>query len=282
MEVFMEKWELANYLIEAKKSIDTIMFMNQNKDKLNNISYRDNLKKYLSDFHINCGIVLDNYIKASNEKKINICERNKLIRKVYYERDKNSAHKDANYEKSTYESLDSLIVDLKMKLDSIRNECQNFLPDVLTLDYIPYDKQLYRLMSGITSEKEHEINHRKYGDHYKEEIELSVPILDDVENHKFLKEEERANLSVIFKDGINFLEGLQERQDSAIRLNLSNGLDMWPRINQKVYNFCLELQKNGFMDEYGVLNFQGMSDPILKLRLINLISRFKQSEHCAV
>ena len=97
MEVYMEKWELAYYLIDAKKSIDTIMFMNQNKDKLNNISYKDNLKKCLSDFHIKCGIVLDNYIKASKEKKINICERNKLIRKVYYERDKNSAHKDANY-----------------------------------------------------------------------------------------------------------------------------------------------------------------------------------------
>ena len=179
----------------------------------------------------------------------------RVHKKVYYERDKNSAHKDSNYEKSTYENLDSLIVDLKKKLDSIRNECQNFLPDALTLDYIPYDKQLYRQMLGITVEKEHEINHRKYGNYYKREIELSVPIFDDVEGDKFLKEEESANLSVVFKAGINFLEGLQERQDTAIKLNLSNDLDMWSRMNQKVYNFCLELQKNGFMDEYGVLNF---------------------------
>lgn len=267
----MKKWELAYYLIEAKKNIDTIMFISQNKEALSNISIKENVKKCLSDFYVKCGIVLDNYIKVSMENKKNICKKNKLIEEVYYERDKNSAHKDSNYVKSNYDSLDMLIVDLKNKLDSIRIECRFFLPDVLTLDYLPYDKQLYRLMSGITVEKESEINLFKYGNQVNTHTGKSFPIFDDVEDHKLLSESERLAMAVVFKDGINPLEGLQERQDSAIKINLLKNLNMWPRINHKMFNIYIELQKNGFVDKYGVPIFQGMSDPILKARLDSLM-----------
>lgn len=277
-EKLMKKWELAYYLIEAKKNIDTIMFMSQNREALSNISIKENVKKCLSDFYVKCGIVLDNYIKVSMENKKNICKRNELIKEVYYERDKNSAHKDSNYEKSNYDSLDMLIMDLKNKLDSIRIECQIFLPDVLTLDYLPYDKQLYRLMSGITVEKESEINHYKYGNPVKKHIGKSFQIFDDVEEYRFLSESERFDMAVVFKDGINPLEGLQERQDSAIKTNLLEDLNTWPRINQRVFNIYIELQKNGFVDQYGVPKLQGLEDPILKARLDSLMSNSKRVE----
>lgn len=267
----MKKWELASYLIEAKKNIDTMMFISQNKEMLSNISLKKTLKKCLSDFYINCGIVLDNYIKISKENKKSICNRNELIREVYYERDKNSAHKDSNYEKSHYDSLDMLIIDLKNKLDNIRLECQSFLPDVLTLDYIPHDEQLYRLMSGITVEKEVDINNQKYGKPLKNQSGKSFQIFDEIEDYKYFNEEEWNDRAVVFKDGINPFEGLQERQDSAIKANLLNDLNMWPRINKRAFNMYLELQKNGFVDKYGVPKTQDLSDPILKARLNSLM-----------
>lgn len=65
----LNKWELARYLIDAKKSIDSILFIEDNKQALLNIGIREEVESRRQQFYINCGEVLDaRFSKKKNEK----------------------------------------------------------------------------------------------------------------------------------------------------------------------------------------------------------------------
>ncbi len=71
-----------------------------------------------------------------------------------YESDKNYAHKDDDYKVTEVESLNYLIEILKQQLVHCRKMCNKSLPDTITLDFIPYDHDLFRIVNGITPRKE--------------------------------------------------------------------------------------------------------------------------------
>ena len=89
----MTKWELARYLIDAKKSIDTILYLAQNAEQLSMLDIRSKVNETKRSFYVNACVILD---KCFPKKKKEICG-DALIGSVYYERDKNFAHKDDNY-----------------------------------------------------------------------------------------------------------------------------------------------------------------------------------------
>ena len=77
----MEKWELARYLIDAKKSVDTILYLSQHGEKVSMIDIRGIVNETRRTFYVNACIVLD---KSFPKKKKEICE-NATIQSVYYE-----------------------------------------------------------------------------------------------------------------------------------------------------------------------------------------------------
>ena len=85
----MKKWELSRYLIDAKKCVDSIIFISDNIKAITNIDVRDKVNSKRNSFYINCCVVLD---KSFPKKKKALCDSDEIAKELYYERDKNSAH----------------------------------------------------------------------------------------------------------------------------------------------------------------------------------------------
>lgn len=77
----------------CEKSIDTMLYLSENGEKLSMIDIREEVNEVKRKFYVNACIVLD---KCFPKQKKEIC-KDELIESVYYERDKNYAHKDDNY-----------------------------------------------------------------------------------------------------------------------------------------------------------------------------------------
>ena len=54
-----EKWLLARYLIDAKKCVDSILFIAENVKDLRNLSLRDIVEERQRKFYINVKIIYD-------------------------------------------------------------------------------------------------------------------------------------------------------------------------------------------------------------------------------
>lgn len=299
----MTKWGLARYLIEAKKNIDTLLYIKDNQQLLGNIDLRVRIAGACQQFYINCCIVLDN--SFSKAKKL-LCE-NEIIASIYYERDKNSAHKDENYRSQKFKTPDELIAILKKQLETTRTVCKEYLPENLTLDYVPHNKELFRLVYRVNVEMENDINTVKYprgvfhsyqlseeGRHYFRNIDtteqdrrtakmfgydydevIKRQVLQSTDDIRELSEEEKARQAVILDNGLNSYEGLQYRQDSCIRLNLLFGLDIWVTPNWKYFEMLEELKAIGFMDQFEIEHLEKIQDEDSRMKLNAIFEKYK-------
>ena len=233
----MKNWELARYLIEAKKNIDTLLYIKDNQKLLGNLDLRAKIANTCQQFYINCCIVLD---KSFPKAKKRLCE-NEIIASIYYERDKNSAHKDENYRSQKFKTPDELIAILKNQLETVRNTCAEYLPENITLDYVPHDKELFRLVYRVNAQMEVDVNTVKYplgvfhsyqlseeGQHYFREFDTSEEdkriakefgydydevikrqVLQSVDDIPQMSDEEKQRQAIIVENGLNSYEGLQ-------------------------------------------------------------------------
>jgi hypothetical protein len=147
----MNKWEFTRYLIDAKKCVDSILYMSENGDQLRYIDLRKKVADKRRDFYISCCIVLDNHITNTGLKKRDLCNEDEIVQAMYYERDKNSAHKDDNYKAKHYSSISEIADDMKIQLQYIRFLCADSLPTEVTLDFVSHDRELFRVLHRITA-----------------------------------------------------------------------------------------------------------------------------------
>ncbi|MDE6058826.1 MAG: hypothetical protein K2G44_02175 [Clostridia bacterium] len=299
----MKKWELARYLIEAKKNIDTLLYIKDNQQLLRNIDLREKIAAACQQFYINCCVVLDNSFPKA--KKC-LCE-NEIIASIYYERDKNSAHKDENYRSQKFKTPDELIASLKNQLETARIVCKEYLPENITLDYVPHNKDLFRLVYRVNAQMENDINTVKYprgvfhsyqlseeGRHYFRNIDTTEQdrgtaemfgydyeevvkrqVLQSTDDIRELSEEEKARQAVIFENGLNSYEGLQNRQDSCIKVNLLFGLNMWVTPNWKFFEMLDELKAIGFMDQFEIEHLEIIQDEGSRAKLNSIFEKYK-------
>lgn len=243
----MDKWQLALYLIDAKKSVDTILYLAEYGELVSMISIREKVREARRKFYVNLCVVLD---KCFPGKKKEIC-KNSVIEAVYYERDKDSAHKDDDYVRKDYFSLNEMVEDMKLQIETIKEVCAEFLPEGLTLDFLIFDSELFRLANGVTKEKEGAIWNEKYppknvqdnqedGEWYK--------IFFDTEDIKYISEEEKRQYATILKCGICMEETLQNLQDGCIRINVLYNLDMWMSVNQERIRQIMRLREIDVLD----------------------------------
>ena len=247
----MNKWELSRYLIDAKKSVDSILFINEHIKKIANIDIRGRVASLRRDFYINCCVVLD---KSFPKDKKKICE-DEVISSIYYERDKNGAHKDENYNPKEYNSFLEMADDMKAQLGAVRTLCKDYLPENVTLDYVPHDRELFRLLYCMTYEKEEELKKRKhpiYGVPVEGDNAVVKKVFHDTEDARTLTETEKNDYAVILEDGLNWYESMQNHQDFCIKLNVLYGQNTWCTFNEDIFNQMMQLKELGLFDEFCV------------------------------
>lgn len=254
----MNKWEVARYLIDAKKNIDSIMYINKNIYELNNIDVSLKIRDVMQSFYLNLSYVLDEKYDT-RDKKQSICRNNKIIESIYYERDKDKAHKDSNYKRTKYDSIEEIIESMKKQIFEVRKKCEDIIAKEVTLDFVPHDKELFRIVNGINREKEDKIYRKKYfiSDSLNEN-NITRKIFYDTEELK--ENREKDKYAVIMKDGINIYEGIQERQDACIKVNVLNNTNIWVQFNSKSKKKIEKLIKTGLVNKYGIpLSYEEMS-----------------------
>lgn len=223
----MNEWQLARYLIDAKKCIDSLLYINHNFKKLNNLDLREIIESKLRHFYINLCIIIDYSYKKKDLSEIK--KNDEVIRKIYYERDKNYAHKDENYQKEDFLKLNNPINRLKKELNYCFVKCKDKLPKDVSIDYVSYDKNLFRFVNQISPQLEQKI----HGLIYKKENVIGgkhFKVFDDTEDIK--KIEDKTKYTVIVNNGLTLKEGLQNRQDFCIKVNVLDKTNMWCTISK--------------------------------------------------
>ncbi len=257
----MQKWELAKYLIDAKKDVDSVWYIAENVPIIANINLLEKEESILRDFYVNCCNVLD---KSFPKKKSVICRDDEIIKRIYYERDKKYAHKDDDYKAIPFNSLSELCERMKDQLTHVREVCAEYLPKEITLDFVPHDKELFRFINGLTADKEEEIKRKKYIGYGQPIPTGSVTYerksLYDTDAIKDMTDEQKNEYCVIFENGLNSYEGVQERQDSCIKVNLLDNQNMWATPNPKTFDCIKKLKSAGLLDQYEIPIIEKLSD----------------------
>lgn len=300
----MTKWQLARYLIEAKKNIDTLLYIKENQKLLVNIDLRARIAAACQQFYINCCIVLD---KSFPKGKKNIC-KNEVIASIYYERDKNAAHKDEDYKSQKFNTPDELINILKNQIQEVRSICRDFLPENITLDFVPHDKELFRFAHRVNPEIENDVYKIKYplsvfhsyqlseeGQHYFREFDTSKEdrsvakqfgydydemiqqrkVLQSVDDIREMTEQEKQRQAVIVENGLNSYEGLQNRQDFCIKINILYGYNAWTTPVWKTLEMIEELKSVGFLDLFEIEHLEKMSDEEYFKKVQAILEKYK-------
>lgn len=231
----MNKWELARYLIDAKKCVDNVLFIAANTKELRNLSLRDIVEDRQRKFYINVKIVYDKCISKANQKTLKTTDN--IYEETCKERDKNYAHKDDDYVQPDHDSILEIASIMKERLQHCFDLCKDSLPDVLSLDFIDYDRDLYRFLNKIDSEEEErllKLQHLLYGVKPTDEDLKNIvvkKVFCDTEDIKKISNPD--DYAVIMKSGLTVREGIQERQDACIRINVLDNLNMWAKPNME-------------------------------------------------
>ncbi len=285
----MKKWELARFVIDAKQNIDTLLYIQKNEKSLGNIDLRGRIAKAMQQFYINCCIVLDECYPKQKKK---LCHEDAVIDSIYYERDKWYAHKDRNYKRTRFATTDEIIVDVKRKLERVVEKCKEYLPDCFTLDYVPHDKELFRIVHRINSDMERDVYKVKYpksvfhsyqlseeGRYYFRDLDTEAQdrrtaelfgydydevvgkkILQSVDDIPEMSSKERERMAAAVLDGLNSYEGIQNRQDFCISLNLLYNQNIWVVPSCKEFKRIEELKRIGIYDEFEIAHMDKLQD----------------------
>lgn len=279
----MCKWENARYLIEAKKTVDSLIFISLNEKKLSNLNLQEKCESLRQKFYINVCVVLD---QVFSKNKKDICEHDSTINRIYYERDKHAAHKDKDYCPREYSSLHEEIEDKKSELMHVREVCKDILPGILTLDFVAHDKELFRYIFKISPDDEECIIKAKYPKVENEfcyipenydllsdsDIEKRLSIiakqfgLDSIKLNKKeawsadivkeLSDEDKKKIAYLIPDGLNSEEGLQNRQQACIYINIMFNQNIWVYPNDEVLDQIRNMKEDGILDEYETVNWK--------------------------
>ena len=263
----MTNWEIARYLIDAKKEVDSLWYISVNIHKIN-WDIKKLVEQHRNTFYVNSAVVLDKYIDISEPQRKKRVELKKTLRdsyplleKLFYYRDKHSAHKDNDFKDTDFSSIMDIVEECMDILKEVKSICTNVLPDCITLDFVCYDAELFRFIWGITKDIEKNIKKQKYLACNKK-IEAG-----EVCNKRIFKDTEdlwrvdnRDDYAVIFEDGLTLYEQVQKRQDSCIKTNVLFNQNIWCTYNKEQLRRELMMIKLGYLDIFNQILFPIKSD----------------------
>lgn len=231
----MKKWELARYLIESKKIVDSLSYIDKNRHKMSNLDLFSLIYEKQLHFYVTLCIFIDNVFNES-ERKLHK-ENDSLIKSLYYERDKYYAHKDKNYIKNEVLSISELVNKDKELVVHCFNISTDRIPKEITIDFVCHDRNLYRLMNSISPEIEDDFKKAMYKNQKIENHNINsktYKLLNDTEDFKYIKNPDEY--AVLIESGINMYEHLQNIQDSFIKTNLLYETNFWISLKNNVEN----------------------------------------------
>ena len=136
-----------------------------------------------------------------------------------------------------------MIYKLKKELNHCLKVCKEKLPDCITINYVSYDKNLFRFANQISPILEKELKNVLYsnnnlinGEKYK--------VFNDTEDIKNVAN--NNEYAVIIENGLTLKEGLQNRQDFCIKINVLHNLNTWYTMPQK-YESILDINEKNFI-----------------------------------
>lgn len=143
----MKQWELARYLIDAKKCVDSVLYIADNAEKLRYFGLKELVDEKRNTFYINCCAVIDHTIATKTKDKKDLCAQDSIAELLYRERDKNSAHKDEDYIPQEFDKLIQIAEQMKAQLIHIADLCKEYIPSHLgSLLFLI----VYAINTGIT------------------------------------------------------------------------------------------------------------------------------------
>ena len=250
----VEKWQLAQSLIDAKKIIDSLIYISENIKAVTNLNISSKMKSMSKEFYIHLCVILDS---AFHGKKKSICENDDIVARIYYERDKNSAHKDKSYRRRQYNTLEEEILDKKKEITHVMDLCGEALPDNITLDFVPHDRDLFRQIHNISPKEEEIIKKLKHPGYGKASTENLVhsktyQVLQDIDDIKYISENDLNQYCVVMECGLNIYEGIQNRQDGCIRINVMYNQNIWVATNFEAVARVQKMKELGLLNEYEI------------------------------
>ena len=96
---------------------------------------------------------------------------------------------------------------------------------------------MFRNVHCLNGDEEEKIIKRKYPNRSNATSEgnyYSFPLINDIAEIKNIPEEDKNKYGIYIKNGICPYEGLQERQDAVIKMNMLWKTNAWCSINQRL------------------------------------------------
>ena len=262
------EWSCALYLINAKKDLDSLMYWRDNFESISNIDNKSFVDSKRQDFYLNLYNLLD---KTKKKKKDDA-----TIRTILDLRNKKYAHDDDSYYENEFETRDELINYMVKQIEYVRKFCASDLPEVVTLDYVSYDRTLFRLINGISPDMEKKLFNKKHPNSSKTKLHSKeYKSFNDVRQIRNIPEGELSNYGVLIEDGLTHLEGLQNRQDSCIKINILYGTNVWCTPDPSIVELMKKLECLGFIDKFGILHIDEMSTEKLE-EVMRLFDEFNK------
>ena len=98
-------------------------------------------------------------------------------------------------------------------------------------------------------------------------------ILDSVDDIRELSEEEKNRQAVMIENGLNSKEGLQNRQDSCIKINVLFNQNVWATPNENSLRIIESLQTLGFLDEFELVNWEAMENEENRRKILEIMEK---------
>lgn len=249
MNTNQQKWALADQLISAKQNVDSLLFLLKNERKIPYIIEKKRVQDIKQQFCISTCNVLSSLSKDTISR---LKKEYTSIYDLYYERNKKQAHRDKNFETKLPQDLNELVMYFKTTLLLVREKCSDILPENITLDFLPWDSDSFRLLEGITADKESEIRNKKaklFNSKFRNHLPKNT--VEDLNDLDYV--DKTQNISVLIVEGLTIYEGLQNRQKSFITLNAKFDTNIWPTFNQKTLKTYEKLCELEVIDRFGII-----------------------------
>lgn len=235
-----ELWINTEYFIEAFRCVCSLSYLEEHNEVCQFINAKDFINGKLHRFYINLCALVDIHCECSVSDSKRSAYKKMLKTMcpsydwIFYERDKNAAHKDSNYLVNLDISLSELIMHMKNAIRITNIICSNVISDKIEYEYYSYDSLLFRYVNGITPDLEKAFNDSIYTKPQVNEKNCTIfKTILDTKQVRSLKSD--ANYCII---GTNGLMGqpydmLEHRQDMCFRLNAWSGSDAWVTLQNK-------------------------------------------------
>lgn len=232
-----EMWINTKYFIDALRCVCSLLYFYEHIEISQFIDPIDFVDGKLHRFYINLCALVDMHCDLTKSKSEQVRYKRMLrvmcpsLNWIFYERDKNAAHKDIDYDVTKTVDAHVIIAKMKQAINTVQCVCSNTISLTVSICYYAYDPLLFRYVNGITPILENKMNEyfRFYPDpsNMKGYFVKSFDVIWDARQMRMLNDSH--GYGIIVRRGLigQPYDLLQHLEDFCIKLNVMSGSDCW-------------------------------------------------------